>query len=332
MGEVLTPDQFQQRYGNLPAAQPGQGAAPGAQPGTQSYYDSYAKPPQTSADPSFGYGTADVPQDLSPSTKRNMGYDFALNGGKGLSAILDRDPSVIARQAYAKQQGDNAFKIQNLREAIGPYRDLIDKFRQVGTEAGPDVLPLAIGPSYTDETQQGARSPVANAISDITNAATGAYHGNYALATGADTSSGAYQAQRAARDPSNPLYQKALGVNTRLQHLKNAVAMAFKSLPGSSGGSGATDQAQGIVSNMVGEALKAPDAEKFFEIIQDAQDSLNVLERKHIAKSSRKSYLPDEWSQPPAGPTPGAPAPAAQPQPLQPGTYNWTPNGLVPHQ
>jgi len=250
-------------------------------------------------DTTVGYGAMETPPDrMSPDTMRAFGVDLMANGGKGAASILTQDPGAQYRRNYATTQGANAANLKFKQEMTSPLIDRIRDFANIGTKAGPEVLSLATGPNYAPQDAKDS-SFVHNTINDVTNLATGIWNQNLAQATGQDTASQAYQAQRAARygsgDPAKPNnYDKALSANIEMQHLRDAIGSAVKGLPGGKGGS--TDQDQALVLDMVGKALNAPTPEAFYKILHDAENTLRG--RAGLpAVPDKESYLPEEWSQ-----------------------------------
>lgn len=292
MGEVLTPEQFSARYGQVPAQ--------GAQ--------------QPQDDPTVGYSPGDAPDRLAPDTMKAFTLDLLANGGKGAASILTQDPGAQYRRNYATTQGTNAANLKYKQDMTTPLLDRIHDFANIGTKAGPDVLPLATGPNYGREDNANDHGFLHNLINDASDLYNGVTNGNLAMATGQDTASQAYQASRAARlgsgDPSKPNeYDKALSANIEMQHLRDAIGSAVKGLPGGKGGS--TDQDQSLVLDMVGKALNAPNPEAFYKILHDAENTLRG--RANLpALPEKDSYLPDEWQKkPPLGPPGSPPAPAS---------------------
>lgn len=267
-------------------------------PGPWEKYQAVSQP-SANADPTVGYSPNDAPDRLAPDTMRAFAIDLMANGGKGAASILTQDPGSQYRRTYATTQGANAANLKYKQDMTNPLIDRIHDFENIGTKAGPDVLPLAIGPNYAPQDAKD-NSFIHNTINDVTNLATGIYNGNLAQATGQDTASQAYQAQRAARygsgDPAHPNnYDKALSTNIELQHLRDAIGSAVKGLPGSKGGT--TDQDQSLVLDMVGKALNAPTPEAFYKILHDAENTLRG--RAGLAAlPDRDSYVPPEFSQP----------------------------------
>jgi hypothetical protein len=255
--------------------------------------------PAAGGDPTVGYSPGVAPDRLAPDTMRAFAIDLMANNGKGAASILTQDPGAQYRRTYATTQGANAANLKYKQDMTNPLLDRIHDFENIGTKAGPDVLGLAIGPNYAPQDAKD-NSFIHNTINDVTNLATGIYNGNMAQATGQDTASQAYQAQRAARygsgDPNNPnKYDKALSANIEMQHLRDAIGSAVKALPGGSKG-GSTDQDQALVLDMVGKALNAPTPDAFYKILHDAENTLRGRAGLS-ALPEQESYLPPQWSQ-----------------------------------
>lgn len=220
-----------------------------------------------------------TPSRISPDTKRAMRFDLALNGGKGMSAILNNDPGSQYQKTFANKMAEDNEALRLKQVMTGPLLAQIQHMRQIATEAGPDVLHEATGPDYSND------------------------EGESLL----DTSGQRYQNVRAAAQAWNypgrmtgmaypsGVYDKAAALNLQMQHMKKMLGAAVKSLPGTKGGGASTDQDQALVLDAVGEALHAQDPETFFKILFDAENGLRARAGQP-ALAQPKSYLPDSWA------------------------------------
>lgn len=179
-----------------------------------------------------------------------------MMAGRGSASVINQSPGHQQAAAYAKEEGKNLGELRNTQRGIAPLLRRVDDFESLGRDAGPDVLEKATGPDY------GAGHNEASFIPQLL----------------PDTSGQAYQNIREMAQHVNPFsdqesYHKATDLNLKMQHLKDAIAAEYKAVPGG-GKTGGTDQAQGILRDMVGHAMHAKDPETFFQIVHDAKNTI----------------------------------------------------------
>jgi hypothetical protein len=207
-----------------------------------------------------------------------MAYDLALNGGKGMSTILNNDPGSKYATSYAAKTAEDNASLNMKQKMTAPLLAQIQHMRELATDAGSDVLTKATGPDYS-EGQEGSWLP-------------GFLH--------PDTSGQPYQNFRAMAQHANPFsdqksYDDAASLNLQMQHIKKMLGASVKALPGTKGGGASTDQDQALVLDAVGEALHAQDPETFFKILHDAQNGLRARSGMPPLPTP-KSFIPDQWN------------------------------------
>jgi hypothetical protein len=200
----------------------------------------------------------------------SMGLDLAFNGGKGMASIINQSPAHEAARTYQKHIGQNNAELENTRRGVKPLIEQIEGLEATMAEAGPKVAGKAIGPNY---------------------APSGDY--NPAKFILPDTSSQSYQNLRAVMPWSGKEETDAAALNNRLHHFKKGIATLFKAIPGS-GKSGATDQAQATLEEMVDAALHARNPEEFYKITHDAKNFLRSMGQQPVAEEPDK-FTPKHW-------------------------------------
>jgi hypothetical protein len=242
-----------------------------------------------SGNPMAGMGVTSPYQNDQDWDQIGLYGALSANGNtRGLPSIIQNTPGHQAATEYAKKIAGDKAELANTQRGVIPMLQALDGLEKRYTEAGPKVAPLATGPNYAGDDPW---NPF-----------------NHLLP---DTSSPAYQNLRAKLTPSaldpNDEYGKAADLNNQMQHAKEGIATLFKAIPGS-GKSGATDQAQTTLSEMVNAALHARDPETFYRIMHDAKNFIRGL-GQFPQLPEPKGWTPPEWQKPQT-----AQGGAAQPQ------------------
>ena len=215
-----------------------------------------------------------------------MGYDLIFNNGKGMGTIINQSPAHEGARSYQKELGKSTGELAATKRGVAPLVQQIEGLEKTFEEAGRTVAGKAIGPNYAPES--------------------GPLH--YMLP---DTAGQSFQNLRALM--GNEDDAKAAALNNRLHHFKKGVATLFKAIPGS-GKSGATDQAQATLEEMVQAAINSRTPEEFFKITHDAKNFLRSMAQEPVVPEP-KSYVPQSWlpkSQRAAPSAPGAPSAPSQ--------------------
>lgn len=217
-----------------------------------------------------------TPSRISPDTKRAMVYDLALNGGKGMSTIINNDPGSQYAKSYAVKTAEDNAAINMKQKMTRPMLDIIQSMREKIAAAGPDIAQMATGPNY------GKLSDDPSWLESIVKAPL------------PDTSGEFYQNARAAtRDVLNSTIgyvpglsgwtqgladrgRKARDLNLELHHLVKGIGAGVKAIPGTKGGGVSTDADQALVLDAVGEAMHASNPETQNNILFDANNILRA--------------------------------------------------------
>jgi len=217
-----------------------------------------------------------TPSRISPDTKRAMAYDLALNGGKGMSTIINNDPGSQYAKSYAVKTAEDNAAINMKQKMTQPMLDIIHSMREKIAAAGPDIAQMATGPDYgklsddpswlesivkaplpntSGEFYQNARAAVRNGLNSTVGYIPGAAGWTQGLA-----------------DRGN----KARDLNLELHHLVKGIGAGVKAIPGTKGGGVSTDADQALVLDAVGEAMKASNPETQNNILFDAENILRA--------------------------------------------------------
>lgn len=217
-----------------------------------------------------------TPSRISPDTKRAMVYDLALNGGKGMSTIINNDPGSQYAKSYAVKTAEDNAAINMKQKMTRPMLDIIHSMREKIAAAGPDIAQMATGPDY------GKLSDDPSWLESIVKAPL------------PNTSGEFYQNARAAtRDVLNSTIgyvpglsgwtqgladrgRKARDLNLELHHLVKGIGAGVKAIPGTKGGGVSTDADQALVLDAVGEAMNASNPETQTNILFDAENILRA--------------------------------------------------------
>ncbi len=162
--------------------------------------------------------------------------------------------------------------------ALSPLLNGLRQMRQLGDDAGSDVLTKATGPDYSQyspllpdtagPTYQTARSLAQhlNPFSDVD-----------------------------ASDAEQPLpYDEAPQLNAKLRHIQEALSGHVNSL-----GTSDADQSpeRALVLGAMKQAIHAPDPETFFSVLHQTENQLRA--RAGMSPlPDRASYLPEGWARP----------------------------------
>lgn len=217
-----------------------------------------------------------TPSRISPDTKRAMAYDLALNGGKGMSTIINNDPGSQYAKSYAVKTAEDNAAINMKQKMTRPMLDIIHSMREKIAAAGPDIAQMATGPDYgklsddpswlesivkaplpntSGEFYQNARAAVRNGLNSTVGYIPGAAGWTQGLA-----------------DRGN----KARDLNLELHHLVKGIGAGVKAIPGTKGGGVSTDADQALVLDAVGEAMNASNPETQTNILFDAENILRA--------------------------------------------------------
>lgn len=205
-----------------------------------------------------------------------MAYDLALNGGKGMSTIINNDPGSQYAKSYAVKTAEDNAAINMKQKMTRPMLDIIHSMREKIAAAGPDIAQMATGADYgklsddpswlesivkaplpdtSGEFYQNARAAVRNGVNSTVGYIPGAAGWTQGLA-----------------DRGN----KARNLNLELHHLVKGIGAGVKSIPGTKGGGVSTDADQALVLDAVGEAMHASDPETQNNILFDAENILRA--------------------------------------------------------
>lgn len=182
-----------------------------------------------------------------------------------VSALM-HTPGAVQRDNYARWQGKYSADVENTRKSLAPVLSMMEDIKRAAMEAGPDTLHMATGPNYGSDDPK-SWNPLPN-TSGGSYQAIRAFLNNMTLGA-PDTVSTTFGSPR----DSNAAY----ALNTKMQHLKKAVATLYKSVPGAGGKGGGTDQSQRELEDAIGEMMKTADPETFFSILHDATNTARGL-------------------------------------------------------
>ena len=228
-----------------------------------------------------------------------------------LATALSHTQGAVSRDAYGKEIGHDQAATENTRKSLAPVLSMMEDIKRDATAAGPATLHMATGPNYGSEDPK-SWNPLPNTSGGSYQAAR-AFMNNW-MAGAPDAVSSALGAPR----DSNAAY----ALNTKMQHLKKAVATLYKSVPGAGGKIGGTDQSQRELEDAIGEMMKTADPETFFSILHDATNTARGLGAYDPLPRSEK-YSPWDAN--------GKPIAAAPSGGLPAGNYVWHPQtGLAP--
>lgn len=228
-------------------------------------YAGYANGPQAGTPTALASGDAapgmqKFPPLYSPEDVQRLRREEHMS--PRMATAAQNTEGSIERNEYGREMGKNIANFENTRKSLDPVLAMMDDIKQDAIKAGPGILHMATGPTY------------------------GSNDGSSYL-PGIATSGGAYQAARKGiSDILHPWQMvtgeqndadKAYALNTKMQHLKKAVATLYKSVPGAGGKGGGTDQSQRELEDAIGEMMKTADPETFFQILHDATNTARGL-------------------------------------------------------
>jgi hypothetical protein len=230
-------------------------------------------PTSFSGDSSSGLVT---PSRISPDTKRAMAFDLALNGGKGMSTILNNDPGSKYATTYATKTAEDNAALNLKQKMTRPMVDIVHSFKDKLDAAGPEIADMATGPDYgkLSDDPSGIESWGKTFLPDTS----GEFYQNAraGVRNVANATLGYIPGVEGITQPLADKGNAARSLNLELHHLVKGIGAGVKAIPGTKGGGVSTDADQALVLDAVGEAMHASDAPTRDNILFDAENILRA--------------------------------------------------------
>lgn len=200
---------------------------------------------------------------ISDATRKSMLYDVALNGGKGMSSIINQDPAHEGARSYQKKVGEEAAALEERRRAgqlvLGQLNDLSGVAKDY-QEKDPAAFKRATGPYNTTPYME--KLPL----------------------VGGMTVPKAAAAYMPGADP------KPWDIQNRLQHMIHGLTTSFVASAGK-GGVQMSDARQKVFEETMGAMMQATSPEEFNRITHDAAEIIRKTfnlppgEAQHVAET-----------------------------------------------